>query len=514
VLPTTQLDRVAECVAVRLEAAAVAAAKAEQPVTERASTCRIRSIWQPLLTQFSSPKGPEPEPTVAAVQRREAAARQRRVQALLIPSKSGEPPQLLQNLCVGGEDAVPFVHFWQVLHEINLQLRWPPTGPGLDGGGGGEDDDDEPVAFELSNFRDVLLRHCERGDATWEWLAEWTAACRNMSVDAAAWESLEAGVAQVASIHASSTESLGSSPALYLDEASALIVPWLQELTEDYRRGSRGAKLFCVRDVGRCSNRSACLHLSRTDWDVEAALRGLHMEAAGDSSSGPTSAWSSGGARLKKDEHDCPICVVTYHSDDGSPPIMTHCCFQVLCATCHHRLTDVVRRLSCPFCRSVSAVPIADLLAVEEHVRGGGGSASSSKRAGPRRLAGRAVRAVRGFAGELTGAVTHAFNDQIPSTPLPPTRERRISNEGAHGEFRRGNSGIGQHGDDRPCADRNSQRARSTTARQAVGSRRWQPQCLSCADHCCTDQAWGLAAACIPFSLYLLGTMVWNICIH
>ena len=40
----------------------------------------------------------------------------------------------------------------------------------------------------------------------------------------------------------------------------------------------------------------------------------------------------------------------------GNKAVMTKCCFQVLCARCHQRLTDSTGRLSCPFCRGADGL--------------------------------------------------------------------------------------------------------------------------------------------------------------
>ena len=82
----------------------------------------------------------------------------------------------------------------------------------------------------------------------------------------------------------------------------------MQELVEDYCRGSRSAKIFCVKDVARCGGRDACVYLSSNDWDVEAALQSFYhapkktQEArkqgkrAKDHQQAVVS-WSSGGAK-------------------------------------------------------------------------------------------------------------------------------------------------------------------------------------------------------------------------
>lgn len=259
----------------------------------------------------------------------------------------GSPSPLALLLCGGGQCGDEFIHFicfWQGLHELWRRLRQ-------------EDElDDEPIAEEVATFRDVLLRHFANGGVASAWLAEWAAAARNMSGDESAWDAVEAAIVQVASV--TKKDSRSEAP-LQLDELSALLFAWLQELVEDYCHGSRSAKIFCVQEVAGCRRHDACLQLSRNAWDVEAAI---HHICAGEPARQNkltgvpgTPAWSSGGAKLRRGELDCPICTVPYA--EGSIAIMTHCCFQVLCLACHGRLTDARGCLSCPFCRGVSQVP-------------------------------------------------------------------------------------------------------------------------------------------------------------
>eukprot|EP00435_Cladocopium_sp_Y103_P076093 s5_g76.t1 len=131
------------------------------------------------------------------------------------------------------------------------------------------------------------------------------------------------------------------------------------ELVEDYSRGSRSAKIFCVKDVAGCRCRDACLYLSKNDWDVEAALQSFYEAPTKVVEAVKPAAWSSGGAKLRRKEVDCPICVDSYTA--GNKAIMTKCCFQVLCAKCHARLTDSTGRLSCPFCRGADGLERLDV---------------------------------------------------------------------------------------------------------------------------------------------------------
>jgi len=267
--------------------------------------------------------------------------------ALLAPGGGAGGSSAFVRLLCGGRggslegEVVHFVRFWQALHEVWRRLRQAGN------------TDEEPLAEEVSTFRDVFLRRFDHGGASWEWLCELAAASRNMSADDTAWAPLQAAMRQVADDVRCKP---GPEAALQLDEVSALLIPWLQELVEDYCRGSRSAKIYCVLDVAGCQRQEACRHLGRSGWDVELALQSFYAVAASHQGSPSTgSAWSSGGAKLRKGEVDCPICMVPYA--EGFRSVMTHCCFQVLCLACHRRLTDSNRRLSCPFCRGVSHVP-------------------------------------------------------------------------------------------------------------------------------------------------------------
>jgi len=268
-------------------------------------------------------------------------------EALLLPvSSSDDSLPLVQMLgCRTGDSlqagraVIDFLRFWQALSEVWRRLR--PL----------EELDDEPIADEINTFRDVLLRRFDHLGVAGDWLVEWVCAARNMSADVDAWSSLEAAVNQVA---VALKANPGSKTFLQLDELAALLVPWLQELVEDYCRGSRSAMVFCVREVANCRRHDACLHLGSSRWDVEGALHSL-CTIGSNRAAARGSAWSSGGAKLRRNEVDCPICMVPYV--EGAESVMTHCCFQVLCAACHGRLTDAGGHLTCPFCRAVELIP-------------------------------------------------------------------------------------------------------------------------------------------------------------
>jgi hypothetical protein len=79
------------------------------------------------------------------------------------------------------------------------------------------------------------------------------------------------------------------------------------------------------------------------------AASGAKLEGALSAESEAEKSWSSGGAKLRRNEVECPICVVPY--EQGYKPVMTQCCFQVMCSECLCRLTDSRGQLACPFCR-------------------------------------------------------------------------------------------------------------------------------------------------------------------
>jgi len=113
---------------------------------------------------------------------------------------------------------------------------------------------------------------------------------------------------------------------------------------------------FC--DVGACERHMACLHLGKEQWDVEAALRSFYSDSCPRAVA--STSWSSRGAKLRKEEVECPICATEYTGQ--RQPVETTCCFQVLCPRCRERLTTE-GVFSCPFCRITARVSKEDLLA-------------------------------------------------------------------------------------------------------------------------------------------------------
>lgn len=287
-------------------------------------------------------------------------------------SKKGGDPRFLKQLGVdaayrfggrgfdaGGEGTAVayFVRFWQA-----MELVWQQAGT--------SDADAEPLAAEASAFREALLSHCKAGRLTGPRLLAELRYARKLSSDEAAWAPLEAVAEQAFALPFGSGSRRQPASSLEqplpLDVLSAILLVWLQELTEDYRRGERMRKVQAVRDVLQCSRRSACEHLGASGWDIEAALRRHYvggpvlvaLEACNARGS-----WSSQSAKLRCDELQCPICVADFCP--GALPVVTRCCFQVVCVHCVDALATEEGELRCPFCRRLEVRPVA-----------GGGSAA------------------------------------------------------------------------------------------------------------------------------------------
>jgi len=288
---------------------------------------------------------------------------------------------------------IHFLRFWQAWQEL-LRRLGQPNGQG----------NDEPLAEELVIFRDTLLRHAASSEGlTGQKLASEAAAARAMSADQAAWLYLEeaagrlsgnaqhaAAVASFASVTVAAATAAGSAasrgrqasppPSPPLQHGGAIeamgpaelcgvLLGWLHELAEDYSQGPRAAKARAVMDVCRCTRREACFQLGARSWDVEAAMMGYYGKACGGSSplggsAGSLMSWSSQGAKLRQNEVDCPICCEPYAT--GAKPVVSRCCFQVLCKSCHERLTQPAgvwpeTAFQCPFCRNVERHASANL---------------------------------------------------------------------------------------------------------------------------------------------------------
>lgn len=252
----------------------------------------------------------------------------------------------------GGVSAViHFVYFWQVLQAVYQRLRYELM----------REDAESPLVEELAGFRDrVLAYHAAKSLSPSCFLQELRSA-KTRSQDPAAWSSLECVAENTFARDAAHGKQGPSSGAgsVRLDIVSTLLLAWLGELTEDYCRGEKHVKLKNVRDVLGCSTREANLHLGASGWDLEMALRRYYA------TQGPTGAalrachlggaWSSGSAKLRCKEHECPICVTEFLPTRDS--VTTGCCYQVICMECAKQLSDEEGILLCPFCRCLEVRP-------------------------------------------------------------------------------------------------------------------------------------------------------------
>jgi len=269
--------------------------------------------------------------------------------ALLEPSGSRAapgPPLIVRMLRVDlgdSQECIAFPRFWQAMQELARRLGEPPGQAR-----------DAPLAEEAAAFRDALLRQADpSGTVPHSWLAAEAAEARTMSADEAAWAPLEEAVARLQTPKVVTGRGAHArKPDVRYEEASQLLLAWLRRLVDDYCRGNRAAKIRNMSDVASCSVREACFHLGARGWEVEAALLSFFSSAAPhmllplEGGCG----WSSHGAKLRKNEVDCPICVEPYSTK--TKPVVTHCCFQVLCSICHLRMLEP-GGFHCPFCRSV-----------------------------------------------------------------------------------------------------------------------------------------------------------------
>mmetsp|Transcript_92133 Transcript_92133/g.260779 ORF Transcript_92133/g.260779 Transcript_92133/m.260779 type:complete len:395 (+) Transcript_92133:51-1235(+) len=282
---------------------------------------------------------------------------------LLRPSdEEGGLPMLVRHLRVdggyrvGGAAPVPgidctgcavvhFVCFWKALHEVWRRI-----------GRGGGDAVEEPIAEEAAAFRDALLRGADDGVLTPAGFLAELGAARKMSADPAAWSSLEV-------VARPELQGAPSGP-LRLGAVSELLLPWLRGTADDYLRGDRADKIQAVRDVMASKSqaltvREACVHLGASGWDIELALRSFYVAGpplAASTARSPGAPWNSQGARLRSSEVQCPICAADFRP--GAEPLVTACCFQVICEHCVASLaTKADDQLRCPFCRSVSERP-------------------------------------------------------------------------------------------------------------------------------------------------------------
>ncbi|CAE7552490.1 unnamed protein product [Symbiodinium natans] len=281
--------------------------------------------------------------------------------------------------------------------------------------------DEAPLVKELASLREALLSRLDRnaGQLSCRWVQEAVNRTARRSTDPSAFLPLQGAIATVAN-SGQPSQSHGwwgdSSMKLALDELSTLILPWLQELIEDYRRGSRSTKIFCVKDVAGCRIRDACVHLGRNDWDVEAALQSLYASTEPSKKlevkkPKAVASWSTRGAKLKKNEVDCPICAEAYTA--GNSSVMTHCCFQVFCERCHKRVTDAEGRLNCPFCRGADGMPCLDLDSEEEPPAQSRLQRVAGLLQAPRRLAALTTRLCAGMGSCLPNAAAGSLRDGL-----------------------------------------------------------------------------------------------------
>jgi hypothetical protein len=174
-----------------------------------------------------------------------------------------------------------------------------------------------------------------------------------MSADPSSWTLLEDTLGLA---------SLPPTEQLQLHLVFQCVLSWLRKICKQYLCELSSAKIRCVRDVAGCDWHGASLHLGTANWDLESALQGFFAAQAPPGSIAPTGhSWSSRGAKIRKDETECGICMHPYASHEGAAgmgaPIQLGCCFQILCRSCHKKLVNDQHMLSCPFCRVVGHVP-------------------------------------------------------------------------------------------------------------------------------------------------------------
>eukprot|EP00927_Polykrikos_kofoidii_P058873 TRINITY_DN5368_c0_g1_i1.p1 TRINITY_DN5368_c0_g1~~TRINITY_DN5368_c0_g1_i1.p1 ORF type:complete len:414 (-),score=58.76 TRINITY_DN5368_c0_g1_i1:641-1834(-) len=255
----------------------------------------------------------------------------------------------------GDQESIYFLHFWHAFGELRRRL-------------GRLGDDNEPIAEELEEFRDGLLRLQRVTPAD---LVEHVKTARRQSSDALAWAPIRRSFKRLLPVFGKRH--------LRLEQASHPLLSWLRALASDYLNGNRHDLIQRVRDVTGCSRRIACLHLGRRGtgdaWDVEVALLRFYSSGEASTSASDTKAldcrkrklsWSSHGLKLRRQDVECPICMRDYAKDavkedagivSRSSTVQTRCCFQVICAGCRSHLIDAEGLFSCPFCRQLGPLP-------------------------------------------------------------------------------------------------------------------------------------------------------------
>jgi len=267
---------------------------------------------------------------------------------------NGKPGADVQTAAV-----VYFPCFWQAMSEIQQRLGVTSA---------------EPLAAELGQFRDALLSltACERLSTAS--FAELLMAARRSSADQIVWDKLletahflMENQTKDHQVDCSQTlqRLVAAQQPLSMASLSAILLPWVAEVCEDYLRGARGALIKAVMDVLACTRKEAAETLAAGRWDLEAALRQhelRHQECntldALEACRPDNAGWNSQAAKTRRAERDCPICACDFRV--GAEPAVTSCCFKAICAHCVAVL--VARQadeghLHCPFCRQTTSVP-------------------------------------------------------------------------------------------------------------------------------------------------------------
>eukprot|EP00927_Polykrikos_kofoidii_P058874 TRINITY_DN5368_c0_g2_i1.p1 TRINITY_DN5368_c0_g2~~TRINITY_DN5368_c0_g2_i1.p1 ORF type:complete len:398 (-),score=62.56 TRINITY_DN5368_c0_g2_i1:670-1863(-) len=268
---------------------------------------------------------------------------------------SGLPPFMRLLRVSGDRESIHFLYFWHAFSELRRRL-------------GRLGEDNEPIAEELEEFRDGLLRSKR---LTLTSLVLHVKTALRQSTDAQAWVSIRRSFERA--VHVDGKRHLRS------EQALDLLWDWLRGLVDDYLNGNRHDLIRRVRDVTGCSRRIACLclglHGTGNAWDIEVALLRFYSSGQGSMSTSDKQArncrrrelsWSSHGVKLRRQEIECPICMREYAKGavkkNGSivsalSTVQTCCCFQVVCEDCRGRLVDPEGVFSCPFCRQLGPLP-------------------------------------------------------------------------------------------------------------------------------------------------------------
>ncbi|CAK9056010.1 RING-type domain-containing protein [Durusdinium trenchii] len=166
---------------------------------------------------------------------------------------------------------VYFPCFWQAMHELQKRLGGDPMDKGT-----------EPFAEEASSFRDAILDLAASQRLTTASFADLVIAFKGTSTDQRAWDSLLESLRFLmretkATKHIDCSRTLQqlilAQEPMPMAFVASILLPWIFELCEDYRRGERAGLLRAVRDVLGCSLRDACELLAKGKWDLETALR-------------------------------------------------------------------------------------------------------------------------------------------------------------------------------------------------------------------------------------------------